>query len=124
MKTGMKIILLMSFLLCCAQEKPDLPRQYQLAQASGFEVTADIPITLDLEGEKFSGQAPINRYFGNIVESKLGPIGSTMMAGSEELMALEQKFFQALDHAKVISMHADTLIIGQGEESWLIFIAK
>lgn len=67
----------------------------------------DVPLTgekpyIQFEPDgKVAGFASVNRYFGSVQIDKEGnlnwsPIGSTMMAGTEEMMKQENTYFKAL----------------------------
>jgi heat shock protein HslJ len=102
------IILLLVFLLsACGGDTLDvnsLTGKWRLASMDGQTTTGALResgVTLEIQADgKFAGQAPVNRYFGQIrlegKRIKTGPIGSTMMAGPPELMDAEQAFFRNL----------------------------
>lgn len=58
-------------------------------------------ITLEFAETDLSGSGGVNRYFGGYTSStdgslQVGTLGSTMMAGDEAAMALEQEYLAAL----------------------------
>lgn len=68
-----------------------------------WTLTGDDSVTLNLsEDGSFNGQGPVNLYFGSYTLSAdgalaFGPVGSTLMAGPDELMTAETAFFAALE---------------------------
>ncbi|SOE20924.1 META domain-containing protein [Spirosomataceae bacterium TFI 002] len=80
----------------------------------GWEAKDVRSMTLKIEKDgdqlKISGSAPVNNYFGNFDllsfdkttsqgKVKVGPIGSTKMAGPEPVMQCETMFLQMLQEA-------------------------
>lgn len=64
----------------------------------------EITMMVDMAAGKINGSAGCNNYFGNFTEDapgtlSIGPIGATMMACPEDVMAQEQKFLSALQSA-------------------------
>jgi heat shock protein HslJ len=80
------------------------------------QLTVNFSGTADLEGQfSFTGKSAINTFFGTygIISldepngqgtMKFGSIGATKMAGSEELMACESRFFSILERATDFSV--------------------
>lgn len=107
----------------------DITGKWQLSTMNGQSVTSmrEGGVTLDIQEDgKFAGQAPVNRYFGQIkVEEKTlktGPIGSTMMAGPPESMQAEQQYFQALgENVKSVNIENDQLVITAMDNKKLVF---
>lgn len=66
------------------------------------EVPEGVLVTLTVEGDRVSGSAGCNRYFGSVRESgpselAIGPLGSTRMACPEPKMETEHRFLKALE---------------------------
>lgn len=85
----------------------DLVGEWTLTRLEGQPLGDDVkdrPPTLTvMEEGKFAGFAGVNRYFGSLDLEKLeagefaaGQMGSTMMAGPEEQMALEDRFMKLM----------------------------
>ena len=80
-------------------------------------ILSEKPITLDFhqQNKKLSGNAGYNQYFGNYTlnnnQLKAGPMGSTMMFCSEEIMGQEQRFLALLEGGLTISNKNDLLIL-------------
>ncbi|MCZ9318667.1 MAG: META domain-containing protein, partial [Methanocorpusculum sp.] len=70
-----------------------------LANEWVLEGNSDVTLNLTADGS-FNGQAPVNLYFGSYTETADGltfsAVGSTMMAGPEDAMNAESKFYEAL----------------------------
>jgi heat shock protein HslJ len=97
------------------------------------DITFNFPDQLadDKIGYQFSGNGPVNQYFGKITvnsydaSAKNGKIsianlGSTKMAGSPEMMTCEQNFFTFLGEATSFEITNDTpamLHIGKLKEA-------
>ena len=66
------------------------------------------------EDGKLTGNGGVNSYSADYTATpegtiSIGPIASTKMAGSQELMDQESQFFAALESAKTYSLHGKTL---------------
>lgn len=100
--------------------------EYQLISFSEIDTLPEAHVTFLITDLAFSGQGPVNRYFGKIKDNRIvPPIGSTMMAGSEDLMIYEQKYFSALDSALVAGGGSDTLrLISPGNVEMVFVLSK
>jgi len=78
---------------------------------------AEPEVTLVLEEGRIAGSGGCNRYFTVAAASEvpgnltLGPVGSTMMACPEEIMALEGRYLKALESAVSFSFLAGKLVL-------------
>ena len=128
----MKKILALFFLLCltaCDGEfkMSAVAGQWQLLTLDGKAMSTDMVVSLDIQEDgKFSGKAPVNRYFGQIKVDgkiiKIGPVGSTMMAGPPENMQLEQEYFKALgDQIKSANVENAKLVITGMDDQKLVY---
>ena len=124
-------ILTLSFLLMlisCGQDTQidpveTAPMNYILFSHTGFDTLPAQNVTILIDGDKFSGQGPINRYFGGIKENQIfQPIGSTMMAGPDYLMKYEHQYFSSLDSVTLQGIGTDTLIMTRAGEIRLVFV--
>jgi heat shock protein HslJ len=83
-----------------------------------------------LEGNRIAGRGPINLFFGGYhladdgrlhwagAGDASGPrFGSTMMAGPEDLMNLENKFFQALGDVSRLEIRGTAIVLENAENS-------
>lgn len=72
-------------------------------------------ITLTFSENGIFGFGGVNRYFaGYKVENnniKFSPIGSTMMAGSEENMQLERRYFDLLNNVEKIKVFKSKIVL-------------
>lgn len=111
------------FLFSCAEKAVSLNGEYQMADAPE---NAEITITLD--ENKFSGRAAVNRYFGSFTTEgnaiKFSPAGSTMMAGPENLMKIEQQFLQDLDRINHYQLKNGMLILSGSDNLVWKFIKQ
>ena len=88
-----------------------------VADSISILTISEKPITLDidLDNEKLSGSAGCNQYFGNYTLDnetlKAGPMGSTMMYCTEEIMKQEQRFLALFEAGIKISKNNDLLIL-------------
>ena len=87
----------------------------------------DDGITISFSGNRISGNSGVNNYFcdyivtaGNIT---IGTIGSTKIAGPDNLMKLERQYLEILQNAKKISLtnNKTTLIFTTDSGKTLIF---
>jgi heat shock protein HslJ len=95
----------------------------------GWEAEDVRPMTLEITKEgkayKLNGAAPVNNYFGEAEllsfdettangKVKIGPVGSTKMAGPEPLMQCETMYLQMLQEATDIGFRdSGELMIGR-----------
>ena len=88
-----------------------------VAESESILISAEKPITLnfDQQNKKLSGNAGCNQYFGNYIldnkSLKAGPMGSTMMFCSEEIMDQEMRFLALFETGVEISKKNDLLIL-------------
>ena len=127
----MNKILFLSFLIMlisCGQDTQidpveTAPINYKLFSHTGFDTIPAQNVTILVDRDKFSGQGPINRYFGGIKENKIfQPVGSTMMAGPENLMKYEHQYFSALDSVTLQGIGTDTLKMNRDGIEKLVFV--
>ena len=83
-------------------------------------------ITLSFNENGINGNSGINNYFGDyeIVNNniKIGPLGSTRMAGPENLMKVEREFLELLENSKKVKLSDQkTLILTTDKGKTLIF---
>ena len=69
------------------------------------QVPEGVLVTLTVEGDRVSGSAGCNRYFGSVRESgpgvlAVGPLGSTRMACPEPKMETERRYLSALGRVR------------------------
>jgi heat shock protein HslJ len=130
MKNAVLMILLAMLTACDGGfSLNDAAGKWQLTQLDGQSPPTEMRaggVTLEIQADgKFAGQAPVNRYFGQIkIEGSAvtaGPVGATMMAGPPELMKAEQDYFKTLNAIKTISVKDGTLVIEGPEGSRLQF---
>jgi heat shock protein HslJ len=119
------IVILAILLSACGGDDFDinsLVGKWRLASMDGqttISAMRESGVTLEIQADgKFAGQAPVNRYFGQIrlegKSIKTGPIGSTMMAGPQDMMDAEQAYFRNL---------GETLQSASIENAQLVLIA-
>ena len=76
-------------------------------------------ITLNINGENFSGKASCNNYFGSFQKDDSGvlvisPIGSTKMGCEQDLMDFESNYLQTLQNVNNIKSVEDKIILYSG----------
>lgn len=88
----------------------------------GKEVGA---VTLDITGDKISGSAGVNRYFGTYKltggELEISGIGSTKMMGTPELMDIENKYLGILQDVTDVELKDRNTIILKTDSDTLTF---
>lgn len=83
-------------------------------------------ITLSFNENGINGNSGINNYFGDceIVNNniKVGPLGSTRMAGPENLMKVEREFLELLENSKKVKLsNQKTLVLTTDKGKTLTF---
>jgi len=72
------------------------------------QVPEGVLVTLTVDGDKISGSAGCNRYFGSVADTgprdlAIGPLGSTRMACPEPKMDTERRYLGALENVRQFS---------------------
>lgn len=110
--------LLMMF--ACSEKVVSLDGNYAMTNAP-----ENAEITIAFEGNRFSGQSAINRYFGTFETEgttiKFAPAGMTMMAGPENLMKVEQQYMQDLNKINAYQLNGKTLTLTGPDNLTLTF---
>ena len=80
-------------------------------------------ITINFSKDRINGHSAVNTYFGNYkIQNNiliLPNVGSTEMAGPQELMDIERKFFDILQSSPKISYDKETLTLSNNKgEIW------
>ena len=96
----------------------------EMGQTSFPEKEREIKISF--AENKISGNSGINNYFGNCEikndSIKIGPVGSTKIAGPENLMKIEREFLKLLENSKKIKLsNQKTLVLTTDKGKTLIF---
>jgi heat shock protein HslJ len=102
--------------------------QWQLVawSVSSTDPTA-YTMTLNFDGDEFSGRAAVNYYFGEYQADDAGhltlsAIGSTDMAGTPEMMQAENIYFELLGQVKKYTVTASALtLLDENSNELLIF---
>lgn len=85
-------------------------------------------ITLEFAETELSGSGGVNRYFGGYTSDtdgslQIGTLGSTLMAGDEAAMALEQEYLAALQSIFGYTMADGTLTLVGAADQVLVYTA-
>ncbi|MEM9226379.1 MAG: META domain-containing protein [Verrucomicrobiota bacterium] len=100
----------------CSHTPVAVAGDYVVAEIDGEQVETQRPITVFYDGEVLRGNGPINRWnFPISKEHRLGLGITTKMAGSEEMMKLEDKLLKALSDGKLVSRSDGVLIVEKGD---------
>jgi heat shock protein HslJ len=131
MKKLLVLLLLLCLTACDGELKmSDIAGNWQLTTMNGepapMDVRGGLGVTLEIQEDgKFAGQAPINRYFGQINTQdktfKTGPVGMTMMAGPPELMDAERDYFTIINEVKSVDVKGDKLSLSGPDGKQLVF---
>ena len=82
-------------------------------------------ITISFAENKINGNSGINNYFGNCEikndSIKIGPVGSTKMAGPENLMKIESEYLKLLQNSKTIKLVKNILTLTTSDGKTLKF---
>ena len=85
----------------------------------------DGEITISFDENKVNGNAGVNNYFGSFEikndSIKIGPVGSTRMAGPENLMKIEFEYLKLLQDSKTIKLNNNILILTTSDGKVLKF---
>ena len=100
---------------------------WELAKIQQKDKILSIPkgtnITINFSKDSIHGHSAVNTYFGNYkIQNNIliSPnVGSTEIAGSQELMDIERKFFDILQSSPKISYDKETLTLSNNKgEIW------
>ena len=82
-------------------------------------------ITISFDKNKVNGNSGVNNYFGSYEiknnSIKIGPVGSTRMAGPENLMKIEFEYLKLLQDSKTIEFNNKLLILTTNDGKVLKF---
>ena len=85
----------------------------------------DGEITISFNENKVNGNSGVNNYFGSFEiknnSIKIGPVGSTRMAGPENLMKIEFEYLKLLQDSKTIEFNNNLLILTTNDGKVLKF---
>jgi heat shock protein HslJ len=103
----------------------DLEGNWSLTHLARDEpIPAEVKVDIVFAQDRFSGLAGCNRYFGSIKgkgprELGFGPIGATRMMCPEPMMAVEDRYLQALQKVKQFSFMFGQLALSyQDDKGW------
>ncbi|MGL6024510.1 MAG: META domain-containing protein [Cetobacterium sp.] len=72
-------------------------------------------VLIGFDDHNFYGFSGINNYFGRYTRKgnkvKLEKLGSTLMAGSDKIMKIEQEYLEKLDYIITLSFEGDILVL-------------
>lgn len=100
------------------------PVEYRLHSLAGYDTLLSDAVNIIITDTSFTGQGPVNRYFGQIAAGRIGPVGSTMMAGDQALMDFEHKYFASMDAGNIEGVGSDTMKILQDSEAVIVYLKK
>ena len=87
---------------------------WRLVNMNGKEVR-NAGITISFSGNKITGNSGVNNYFSDYIITAgnitIGTIGSTKMAGSDNLMKTERQYMELLQNAKKIELVNKTTLV-------------
>lgn len=92
------------------------------------EDVSESGVTIAFDDTQVSGKSGVNNYFGGYTSSTDGSLqfealGSTMMAGPEDLMTLEAEYLAALQSTFGYTIDGDTLTLFGAADQILTFTA-
>ncbi len=128
-RIGLMLVLISVLFVACSNKevketKMDLLKEWTLVSINDNPVKGQITLSFDKNEEKISGLSGINRYFGSVVvgdgKVEVGIIGSTFMAGEEEMMKQESIYLEVLSNVSAYEIIDNKLIL-TGIEKKLIF---
>lgn len=87
---------------------------WRVFEIAGQPVSAEV--TLEIAGDRVSGRAACNRYFGSYAEGRFGQMGSTRMACDEGLMQIESRFLGLLAEVDGVDIDKGEFRLLRGDE--------
>jgi heat shock protein HslJ len=87
---------------------------WRVFEIAGHPVAAEV--TLDIAGDRVSGRAACNRYFGSYTDGRFGRMGSTRMACDPALMQVEAQFLDLLAQVDGIDLDKGELRLLRGTQ--------
>ena len=116
-----KILLIISIFIIAAacQSRMDINTILKNANGKTYHLTApykNTDITITISGNRFSGFAGVNTYFGTIEvinnQIMMKDIGRTRLAGQDKKMKIEEDFLKSLQASSKINITGKELRIG------------
>lgn len=99
-------------------------REWNLISINDSAVKGEITLLFDKEEGKVSGNGGVNRYFATVAlegeKVQVGIIGSTFMAGKEEMMIQEGLYLETLSNITTFEIIENKLIL-KGNDNTLIY---
>lgn len=99
-------------------------REWNLISINDSAVKGEITLLFDKEEGKVSGNGGVNRYFATVAlegeKVQVGIIGSTFMAGKEEMMVQEGLYLETLSNITTFEIIENKLIL-KGNDNTLIY---
>ena len=113
------ITLTLSLFLFACQSSFDVNTTIKNASGKTYSMVApykNSQITITINGDRISGYAGVNNYFGTIEiignSIKISNIGRTKMAGPEKIMKTEEDYIKSLQASNKINLRDKELRIG------------
>ncbi len=125
MQKYVKLLLGLIVAVTTACSKPDISLKGK--EFTYLSSPADNPITLSFDAteNRVAGASGVNRYFGqytqNGTELHFSPLGSTMMAGPQNLMEAERAYLTDLNKVVSFELNGNRLILKTSDNRELIF---
>lgn len=123
-----KLILAFSliiFAVACNRASDVVLPEGEYKYISGVDKSAEITIAFDTKEKRFYGTSGVNRYFGSYEQDgsniSFSPVGTTMMAGPENLMKAEREYLGDLAKVNAFKIEDKDLILKTPNDGSLIF---
>lgn len=90
-----------------------------IKEGEDFPIPEGAEVTLNIDGENFSGKAACNNYFGSFQKDDndmlvISPIGSTQMACEQPLMDFEYQYLQVLQTVNSVKTFENKITLYSG----------
>lgn len=112
-------LIIISLLFFACQSNYNMETVIKNASGKTYYMAApykDSQITITINGDRISGYAGVNNYFGTIEiigkSIKISNIGRTKMAGPEKIMKIEEDYIKSLQASNKINLKDKELRIG------------
>lgn len=113
------LLVIIPFIFLACQSNYDMQNIIKNASGKTYSLVAPYKnsnITITINGDKISGFAGVNNYFGSLEvignTIKISNIGRTKMAGQDKVMKIEEDYIKSLQASNKISLKGKELRIG------------
>ncbi len=128
-KINILLVLILTFVFISCRnneikkEKINLSKEWTLVLLNDEKIIGNITLLFDEKNKKITGSGGINRYFGSVYIDKnkveVGILGTTFMAGEENLMNQESTYLEILSNISSYEIIEGKLLLKSKEQKLL-----